>query len=182
MRKMALKLLKKLNEQYVMCPRNSSDMNYVMCPRNRRVPGAVVTLFAALLIGGCATHRERVNDRFSKIRYADGINRREAVVIAQQHLMAEHVDDTYSLNPHMVMKRKLWRADYVDHHGRPTKWHSFHSNLPKNAENVYRQVVWVIGFPARGSLHLGFLALSLWRYYVVIIPETGEVLWAYDMK
>ncbi len=156
----------------------------------KQASGMIKNSLILLLIistGGCAVSQKTVDKRISRINYSDGISRSEAIAIAQQRVYGEGLNKEFNTLPHEVWLMNYWEADYVDWLGNSQKWLSpfsplRHSPMKESATNVHRRQVWLIGFPGKTALHLGFFAFSLFRYYVVIDPKTGEILRSYGFK
>ncbi|MCA9409397.1 MAG: hypothetical protein KC733_11960 [Candidatus Omnitrophica bacterium] len=66
-----------------------------------------------LIFNSCATHREYKQAGKEVIRLHDGINRREALILADQFLQQEFIDEyDHFINPKIQSKMGSWRIEY----------------------------------------------------------------------
>jgi len=72
----------------------------------------------AIFLNGCAS-MEKINEEYGMIQYADGINQKEAKLIAQVHLMESRYTSSFDpykadiiTTPETLAHRNLWFVDF----------------------------------------------------------------------
>ena len=117
------------------------------------------------MLSGCVTlQAESIKQKMAKIDYSDGINKEEAVVIAQDHILKERIP-VYSLTPSVVRQTV----------------EMFYSN--KNAamyvaDKQYQDkavLVWVVTFSCKSSQ---FMFLPFPRLIFIDVKK-GNVVYEY---
>ena len=125
----------------------------------------ICLVISLIMICGCVTLQSgSVKQKMSKIDYSDGINKEEAIVIAQDHILKERIP-VYSLTPNGVRQEVVM----------------FYSN--KNAamyvaDKQYQDkevTVWVVTFSCKSSQFM-FLPLP---HLVFIDVKKGNVIYEY---
>jgi len=124
---------------------------------------------------GCSTisHENQVKQQLSQIDRKDGINKKEAILIAQNFIYEKEVQgDLNSVRPFNVQKgTKVCNEDQTECFFEPYTW------LPQDTQKslVQKVDVWILDFKFKGgSMFFGLIPII--PYYIEVDKSMGKII------
>lgn len=127
-----------------------------------------LTLMCAVLWSGCAPVLDHttIKDLARDVRIDDGVDRVEAILLAQQFILNRSLyDRLISLDPYRIERRSTWYRD-----GRP----HVYAVLPKDQTGLELRRTWTLLFKDKRHTFLGLFPVV--PFHVVLDQDTGEIL------
>lgn len=128
----------------------------------------LLIILCAALTGGCTPvlDHSTIKELAKDVRIADGVDRVEAILIAQDFIIRRSLyDRLVSLDPYRLERRSTWYRN-----GQPRVY----AVLPRDQTGLELKKTWTLLFKDKRHTLLGIFPVS--PFHVVIDEETGEVL------